>query len=376
MVKMKKPKGERYDDKPFRELFEDIAENYEKILLQFIVNNAGEMWRETMRKLYNDIMRVADKAAEVGKVKGVEAGRRALVEGLKHLFEEKEREALSAGRHYDALAIAVAGRLMVGIVDSPREWLSLLVGGGVVDIPNKMLGFSTKYGEVAEAVLRLLAVWVGAYGAEIRVRKEKGMAYFASSKDAAKVLGAVLTGEVLEYATSLARSWSGFAGPDPPKLISLLALAQLLGVVEGKWAVEFWLAHKAAATPAEPEVAQVLDKFFARVEGVGEVKWEEEGVSLSFKVRGLEGVGQAVTLKLSTDFSYFRLYCDLCSETLASRVLEAVAEWLRPAVELLEERRRPTAKEWPKWHEDALELPADVGWAMFLKLWTRYNTPN
>jgi len=81
----------------------------------------------------------------------------------------------------------------VGIVDSPREWLSLLAGDGVMDIGSRRLGFSAKYGEVAEAVLHLLAVWAGAYGAEMRVFNESKVVY-ASVEDAARVLGAVFKG--------------------------------------------------------------------------------------------------------------------------------------------------------------------------------------
>jgi len=367
-------RAEALDDKPFEELFGDIAKRYGRGLW-FIVDKAREMWRETVRKLHNDIKRVADEAAEVGRREGVEAGRRVLVEGLRHLFEEREQEALGAGRLDDALAIAVAGRLMVGIVYSPREWFSLLAGDGVVDIGGKTLGFSAKYAEVAEAVLRLLAVWAGAYEAEIRVKKRENFARYASSEDAAKVLGAVLKGDVLEYAMSLAKSWIGLAGSDAPKVISLLALAQLLGVVEGKWAVELWLAHKAATAPVEPEVAEVLDRFFARVESVDRGSGtggngEEVGVNLSFKVRGLEGVSRAVTLRLYTDFRHFRLYCDSCiSETSARRVLETVAEWLRLAVERLAAEKQ----KWPRWYGNALVLPADVGWPIFLELWKKYN---
>jgi len=360
------------DDKPFRELFGDIAERYGKNLWD-VVDKAKDMWLETMRKLYKDIKRVADEAAKVGK-RDVEAGRRALVEGLRRLFEEKERKALSAGRLDDALAIAVTGRLTVGIVNSPWEWLSLLAGGGVVDVANKTLGFSAKYGEVAEAVLRLLAVWAGVYGAEIR--RGKQIAMLASPDDTTEVLRALLKGDVLKYAESLAKSWNGFAGLEAPKLISLLALAQLLGVVEGKWAVEFWLAHKAVVTLVEPEVAQVLDRLFARVEEVGEVKWEEEGVSLSFKVRDVRSAEQVVTLRLHTDFAHFYLYCDSCSEASARRALETVAEQLRPAVEQLEGRLRLAAKKWPKWEGNALVLPAKMGWPMFLKLWRGYNAPS
>jgi len=351
------------DDKPFRELFGDIAERYGKNLWG-VVEKAREMWREAVRKLYHDIMRVANEAAEVGK-EDIQAGRKVLVEGLRRLFEEREREALNASHSDGALAIAVAGRLMVDIVNSPREWFSLLAGDGVVDIPNRTLGFSAKYAEVAEAVLRLLAVWAGAYGAEIR--REEGMAVYASSEDAAKVLKAVLKDDVLKYAESLAKSWSGLAGSHAPKLISLLALAQLLGVVEGRWVVELWLAHKAATTPTPPEMAQVLDRLFARVESVDKVKWEERGVNIYFKLRGLKGAEGAVMLRSYTDFNSFRLYCESCSEASARRVLEAVAEWLRPAVEGL------AAGEWPKWFRRALVLPAEVGWAVFLKLWARHN---
>jgi len=266
----------------------------------------------------------------------------------------------------------VAGRLLLGIVNSQREWLSLLVGDGVVDIAHKTLGFSAKYAKVAETVLRLLAVWAGVYGARTRVIGERE-AVHSSAEDAARVLGAVLKGEVLKYAESLAMSWSGLAGSDAPKLISLLALAQLLDVVEGRWAVELWLAHKAATTPVEPEVAQVLDKLFARVESIDEVKWEERGVNIYFKARGVEGAERAVTLKLYTDFRHFLLYCDSCvSEASSRRVLEAVAKLLRPAVEWL----GLAAEKWPKWMGNILKLPADVGWAMFLGCGTSTTCPS
>jgi len=294
------------DDKPFRELFGDIAERYGRDLWE-VVDKAKGMWLETMRKLYNDVKRVADEAAEVGKMRGVEAGRRALVEGLRRLFEEKEREALNAGRSDEALAIAVAGRLTLGIVNSQKEWLSLLVGDGVVNIGGKTLGFSAKYTEVAEAVLRLLAVWAGTYGARTRMIG-KGAVVYASVEDAAKVFRALFAGDVLEYATALANSWSGLAGSHAPKLISLLALAQLLGVVEGKW-VELWLAYKAATATTPQEVTQVLDKLFARVEVVDKVEWTEGVVNVYFKLRGLKGAEGAVTLRLYTDFINFRLFC-------------------------------------------------------------------
>jgi len=117
-------------------------------------------------------------------------------------------------------------------------------------------------------------------------------------------------------------------------------------------------------------MTQVFDGLLARIIGIDEVKWKERGVSLSFKVRGAEDVSRAVTLRLYTDFAHFRLSCDCSGEASARRVLESVAEWLRPAVE----RLGLTTKEWPKWHGDALVLPTGVGWAMLLRLWKVYNT--
>jgi len=361
------------DDEPFKELFGDTAEKY-RVELRYIVEKAKGMWLKAMYKLRDDIKRVADKATEVGRREGVKAGRKALVEGLRRLFEEKEREALSTGRSEEALAIAVAGRLMLDIVNSPREWLLLLAGDGVVDIAHKTLGFSAKYAEVAEAVLRLLAVWAGVYGAEIRIEKEESVAVYANVEDATRVLKALLAGDMLEYVASLTKSWSGLAGSNAPKLISLLALAQLLGVVEGKWAMKLWLVHKAATTPTPPEVAKALDGFLSKVEGVEGEKWAEGGVNLYFRVRGVESSERAVVLRLYTDFTHFYFYCESYSGTSARRVLGAVAEELRLAVERLERKR--VAKEgqkWPKWHWNALELPAGVGWPIFLKLWTRRN---
>ena len=54
-----------------------------------------------------------------------------------------------------------------------------------------------------------------------------------------------------------------------------------------------------------------------------------------------------------------------------------VAEELHSIVEQLRRRLRLTvAKErlvWPRWHGNALALPASVGWPIFLELWKRYN---
>jgi len=223
-----------HDDEPFRELLGDIAEKY-GVRLWELLRKAKGMAVDAIAKLSKGIDRVAEEAARAGREGGAEVGRRALLESLKRLFEEKEREAFNAGRRGEALAVAVAGRLLLKAVESPMGWLSLLVGDGVVDVARKRLGFSAKPAEVAVAVLSLLAVWAGAYGAKVKVRGN--MAEYTSVSDVEKVLRAVLVGEALEFASSLVKSWNGLAGSHAPKLVSLLALAQLLGVVEGKWAV-------------------------------------------------------------------------------------------------------------------------------------------
>lgn len=122
--------------------------------------------------------------------------------------------------------------------------------------------------------------------------------------------------------------------------------------------------------PHAPVVAEALDRFFARVEGVDKVEWTERGVNLYFKLRDVEAVSRVATLRLYTDFRDFRLYCHSCSEKAARRVLEAVAEWLRPAVvQLKREWTNKEGQEWPKWYWKAISLPAGVGWPVFLRLW-------
>jgi len=267
-----------------------------------VVRKAKSMWLGTMYKVHHDINRVAEEAAKVGSKEGVEAGRRTLVEGLRHLFEEREQEAFNADRREEALAIAVASHLLLGIVNSPREWLSLLVGDGVIDVA---AGRWASQPNTPRWLRQSFASWpcgLARIKRKLRV-KENGVAVFASAKDMAKVLRALLVSDVLEYGTALAKSWSGLAGPNAPRLILLLALAQLLGVVEGKWAVELWLAHKVATTPTPLEVFKVLEDLFTRLKGVDKVEWSERGVSVYFRLQGVEGVSRAVTLRLYTNLA-------------------------------------------------------------------------
>jgi len=341
------------DDKPFRELLGDIAERY-SVRLRDLLDKAKGMAVDAIAKLSKDIDRVVEEAARVGREEGVGASRRALVEGLRRLFEGKEREAFNAGRRGEALAVAVAGRLLLKAVESPMGWLSLLVGDGVVDMARKRLGFSAKPAEVAEAVLRLLAVWAGAYGAKVKVRGN--MAEYTNVSDVEEVLRAVLVGKALEFASSLVKSWNGLAGSHAPKLVSLLTLAQLLGVVEGKWAVELWLAHRAAVASTPLAMAEL----FKRVVRVEKVKWMERSVEVYFKLwDALRGASRAIEFRLKTDLNVFRLYCDSYSEMASRGALEAFAREL--GAEL-------------KWNKNALRLSAEVGWPLFLKLWERYKT--
>jgi len=123
------------------------------------------------------------------------------------------------------------------------------------------------------------------------------------------------------------RSWNGLAGSDTPRLISLMALAQLLDVVEYRWVAELWLAHKAATTPTPPEVAEALDSSSPEWR-----EWTEKGVNLYVKLRDVETASRVATLRLYTDFRDFRLYCHSCSETSAvdkqrgARMAEVVLE--------------------------------------------------
>jgi len=91
------------------------------------------------------------------------------------------------------------------------------------------------------------------------------------------------------------------------------------------------------------------------LEGVYRVSIEppREG-SVGFDVYFERG---GVRFKLHTDFSDFRLYCERCGGT-AEGVLRTVAEVLGVV---------------PRWMGNALDLPADVGWPIFLRLWERHN---
>jgi len=107
-------------------------------------------------------------------------------------------------------------------------------------------------------------------------------------------------------------------------------------------------------TPVSEEVARWL-------EGVYSVSVEppQEG-AVGFDVYFERG---GERFKLHTDFSDFYLSCASCSGANAESVLRTVAEALGIEPELKGGERG----------EKRLVLPADVGWAMFLKLWHKYN---
>jgi len=152
----------------------------------------------------------------------------------------------------------------------------------------------------------------------------------------------------------------GTGGSTPLKLLSLLTSRELAAGREGKW-LGAWLSYEAVVTPVPEDATRWLDGVYrVSVEPPRDILRGTVGFDAYFERGGK-------MFRLSTDFSYFHLYCDSCSETSARRVLEAVAEWLRPAVERL------AAGEWPRWYKNALDPPISIGWPMFLKLFERYN---
>jgi len=154
---------------------------------------------------------------------------------------------------------------------------------------------------------------------------------------------------VSQLLTVMAEWWLGIGtgGSDPPKLLSLLALRELTAGKEGKW-LGAWLSYEAVVTPVPEAVARWLDGAY-RVS----VEPPREG-AVGFYVYFERG---GKRFKLHTDFANFRLYCESCGEA-ARDVLTAVARAL--SVD-------------PMWHRNALVLPADVGWAMFLRPWAIHN---
>jgi len=153
--------------------------------------------------------------------------------------------------------------------------------------------------------------------------------------------------------TAVAEWWLrvGTGGSDPPKLLSLLAFRELTAGEEGRW-FGTWLSYEAAATSA-PET---LERWLSGVYRVSvEPSRDPLTGAVSFDAY-FERSGER--FKMYTDFTIFYLSCETRNDA-AKDVLRAVAKAL--------------GIEKPNWEGNALVLPAEVGWPMFLKLWARRN---
>ena len=352
-------------------LYEDVKRELGKVGM---VVGAGEIRRKAKSKVVEVVGEYAGEVMRIAKeARGVEELRDELVE----LFDNIAKKAAEEYRHtrseealWRAVGAVVAKKFFAENVDDPVWWALLLLGDGVVFVRNHIIGFSAKPAEAAEAVIHIFARVMGVPLEVGRLGESAASLSRAASRAAVKRLFKRLeearVGNVpaLHLLTAVAEWWLGVgtSGSDPPKLLSLLALRELAAGKEGRW-LRAWLSYEAAVTPAPEEVEKWLDGVY-RVS----VKPSRDPLTgaVSFDAEFEQG---GERFKLHTDFTSFRLYCDSCSETSARGVLEAVAEELRPAVE----RLGPAAGEWPKLHWNALVLPAEVGWPMFLKLWARHN---
>jgi len=307
---------------------------------------------EIVGKYAEEVKRIAREA------RGVEELRVKLVK----LFDDALRRAADDYRRaggeealWRAVGAAVAKKFFAENVDDPVWWALLLLGDGVVRVRNQELGFSAVPTEAAEAVMH---VFTRVMGVPLEVQRGKGAAVL--SRDASRAAVEELFKRLEEarvgnapahqLLTAVAEWWLGVGtgGSDPPKLLSLLAFRELAAGKEGEW-LGAWLSYEAVVTPVPEEVERWL-------EGVYRVSIEppREG-SVGFDVYFGRG---GVRFKLHTDFTDFRLYCERCGGA-ARGVLTAVAKAL--------------GVEEPNWEGNALDLPSEVGWPTFLKLWARYN---
>jgi len=261
---------------------------------------------------------------------------------------------------------AVAKKFFAENVDDPVWWALLLLGDGVVRPCDHELGFSANPAEAAEAVMYVFA---RVMGIPLEVAKGRNHAYLSrdASREAVvklfKRLEEARVGDApaSQLLKAVAEWWLGvgIGGSDPPKLLSLRALRELAAGKMGKW-LEAWLSYEAVVERVPEAVARWLDGAY-RVS----VEPPQRG-AVGFDVYFERG---GKMFRLSTDFSYFHLYCESCRGA-AEGVLRAVAEALGVEARLeggdSDKGRQDSGKK-------RLVLPAEVGWAVFLKLWARYN---
>jgi len=308
---------------------------------------------------------IGEYAGEVKRIakeaRGVEELRVKLVqlfdEAMKKAAEEYRRKG-SKEALWRAVGAAVAKKFFAENVDDPVWWTLLLLGDGIVRPRDHEVGFSAVPAEAAKAVMY---IFVRVMGVPLEVRREGEGAVLSRNVSRAAVeelfkrLEEAKVGDasVLKLLTAAAEWWLGMGtgGSNPPKLLSLLTFRELTAGEVGE-RLRAWLSYGAVIEHVPEKVEEWLD-------GVYRVSVEPSrnalSSAMSFDVY-LERGG--VRFRLHTDFTDFRLFCESCREA-AKDDLRAVAKTLDVK---------------PKWTGNALDLPAEVGWPIFLRLWRKYNT--
>jgi len=308
---------------------------------------------ETIGKHVGDIKRVAKEARDSTELRYkltelFDLVIRKAVEDYKKVRDEEERgKAL-----WETVRTTMARKFFAENVEDPVWWTLLLLGDGVVSISHQRLGFVAKPGEVAETLLYVLAKALGV--PPVVKRGGKYYAYF--DRDTSRMAIERLFRSLKEmkiggmsalWLFTVAAEWwlrVGVGGSNQPKLLSLLALRELAAGRVEEW-LKTWLSYEAATARMPEAVSRVADE---ETYGVM-IKIGEGSFDAYFEWRG-KG------FRLHTDLANFLLYC-----RKGARAEETLRKFAR---ELRVE---------PKWHGSALDLPAKVGWALFLRLWHRYN---
>jgi len=345
-----------------KQLYKEVATELEKLGVKVGVwelrRTAKSKAVEAIGEYAEDVKRIAREAKSVEELRArlvelFDKAAREAAEKYKEAKDEREKEKT----RWRTVGAVVAKKFFAENVDDPVWWALLLLGDGIVKVRNHIIGFAAKPAEAAEAVMYVFARVIGVL---LKVQREGNSAMLnreasrAAVEELFKRLEEVKVGGVsaLQLLTAVAEWWLrvGTGGSDPPKLLSLLAFRELAAGREGKW-LGAWLSYEAVVTPVPEAVEQWLEGVYrVSVEPSRDVLRGAVGFDVYFE-RGGE------RFKLHTDFTIFYLYCETCGDA-ARGVLKAVAEALGVK---------------PRWDKNALALPAEVGWAMFLRLFERHN---
>jgi len=337
-------------------LYKEVRRELEKLGVKVEVWKHRRMAKsvavEIIGEYAGEVMRIAREARSVEEPRArlVELFDRVMREAAEEYWRTGSKEALRR-----AVGAIVAKRFFAENVDDPVWWALLLLGDGIVNVRNHIIGFAAKPAEAAEAVMYVFARVMGV-PLEVKREGEKAILSREASRAAVEKLFRQLKdarmGSVHQLLAAVADWWLrvGTGGSRPPKLISLLTSRELVSGEVGKW-LKAWLSYETAVTP----VTEVVEHWLNGVYRVF-VKPPRDTLidAVSFYVY-FEHDGKR--FKLHTDFSVFRLSCESCGEG-AKGVLATVAKAL--GVEL-------------RWEGNALDLPADVGWAILLRLWHKYD---